>query len=48
MQAAYEEAKDELAESFKPIKTEAPGMSEVMFNVCEEDGDVIASVVISF
>lgn len=48
MQAAYEEAKDELAEGFKPIKTEAPGMSEVIFNVCEEDGDVIASVVISF
>ena len=48
MQTAYDAAKGELSEAFKPIKDEAPALTEVVMNICEEDGDVIASVNMPF
>ena len=48
MQEAYDATAEELSEAFKPIKDEAPSLTEVILNICEEDGDVIAIVKMPF
>ena len=48
MQKAYEATKTELSESFKPIKDGAPNLSEVTLNICESDGDIIATINMPF
>ena len=48
MQKAYEATKTELSEAFKPIKDGAPNLSEVILNICESDGDLIAAINIPF
>ena len=48
MQKAYEATKTELSEAFKPIKDVAPNLNEVILNICESDGDIIATVNMPF
>ena len=48
MQKAYEATKDQLSEAFKPIKDEVSNLSEVTLNICESDGDVIATINMPF
>lgn len=44
VQEAYDETKAELTEQFKPIKSLAPTLTNVVFNICEADGDVLATL----
>ena len=48
MQETYDNSKASLKASFDPIKDEAPNLTNAIINVCEEDGDIIASVDIAF
>ena len=48
MQEIYDESKSVLKASFEPLKDEAPNLSHVYINICEEDGDRLASVDLEF
>ena len=48
MQAVYDETKDLLKEQFQLIKDEVPTLTNVIMSICEEDGDVLASLDIEF
>ena len=44
----YESLIPQMRESFAPIKNELPELENVIYNVCEEDGDVMCTVKIDF
>lgn len=44
LQSTYDGMKDQLTETFKPIKEELPELTGAVMKICEEDGDVLAEV----
>ncbi|MBR2476804.1 MAG: hypothetical protein IKB50_01570 [Clostridia bacterium] len=44
MQKSYDSSKDSMKATFEPFKEEAPNLTLVVLNICEEDGDLLASV----
>lgn len=48
LQQTYDAEKETLKEGFVIIKSIVPSFTSVNFNVCEEDGDLLASVDLQF
>ncbi|MBR5239727.1 MAG: hypothetical protein IKW04_04015 [Clostridia bacterium] len=48
MQEIYDGMTDTMKTAFAPFKEEAPNLSEVIINVCEEDGDILATIDVEF
>lgn len=48
MQAIYDESKDALMEPYEEMKKELPSLTGFTINVCEEDGDLLANLVLKF
>ncbi len=44
MQEIYDGMTDTMKAAFTPFKEEAPNLSEAIINVCEEDGDILATI----
>ena len=44
MQKVYEDNKEALKAGFAPLKSEVPTVSGIIINVCEEDGDILATI----
>ena len=48
IKGVYESLIPQMRESFTPIKNELPELENIIYNVCEEDGDVMCTVKIDF
>ncbi len=48
MQEIYDGMNDTMKVAFTPFKEEAPNLSDVIVNVCEEDGDILASIHLEY
>jgi len=48
MQEIYDQSKEGLKAELMALKEEAPNLSKVLLNVCEEDGDILAVIDIDF
>ncbi len=48
IKGVYESLIPQMRESFTPIKNELPELENIIYNVCEEDGDIMCVVKIDF
>jgi len=45
---AYESLIPQMRQTFEPVKKELPELENMIYNVCEEDGEIMCSVKIDF